>query len=193
MSFLLFFAYTVHRGQDERVSVCSSFPISNHSELSYVEYRQLENGALSMYRWGEAERWLVIEGLLPLLGAGVLYLIWGLALYMGRSAAQKVVPFDYSWKEWIDPLGWLYGAAILAVQAGTSSLHGGGSSVLTFFCFGAGFASVLFLLAAMTNRGQHQPGQPDWEPPFSLTVTAALLVVAVLTAGYKAYAAPHPH
>jgi hypothetical protein len=139
-----------------------------------------------MYRWGEAERWLVIEGLVPLLGAGALYLSLGVAFYV---ASQKNLPFNFSWKEWIDPLGWLYGAAILAVQAGTSSLQLGRPFLLTLFCFGAGVVSLLFLFAAMTSRGQ----QPTWEPPFSLKVTAALLVVAVLAAGYGAHTAAHLH
>jgi hypothetical protein len=141
---------------------------------------------VSMLRWGEAERWLVMEGLLPLLGAGALYVSLGVALYV---AATKGVPFTFSWKEWIDPLGWLYGGAILAVQAGMTSLDSHSPFHVTFFCFAAGAMSLLFLLAAMTNRGQ----QAAWQPPFSLKLIAAFLVVVILYAGYKAQTTTHPH
>jgi hypothetical protein len=58
--------------------------------------------------------WLLLEGLLPLAGAGVIYLLWGAFRYV---AATDKAQFTYHWREAADPLGWLYGAIIIAAQS----------------------------------------------------------------------------
>lgn len=128
-----------------------------------------------------AARWLLLEGLLPLLGAGVLFLLWGGIRYVTSSDKSS---FSYKWNEALDPMAWLYGAAILSAQAGSTSAASGTSSMLTVLCFGAGVVSLLLLLSAMTNRGE----DAQWKPPRSLVLVVALLIVAILIAGYKAHA-----
>ena len=128
-----------------------------------------------------AERWLVVEGLLPLLGAGVLFLLWGAMRWVTASDKSK---FNYSWKEARDPMAWLYGAAILSVQAGSTSASIGSSSILTISSFAAGVGCLLLLLSAMTNRGE----DAKWKPPLSLELVVIVLIIAILTAGYKAHA-----
>ena len=127
-----------------------------------------------------AARWLFFDGLLPLLGAGALFLLWGGIRYV--TSGNKGT-FNYSWKEALDPMAWLYGAAILSAQAGSTSAASGNSSILTALCVGAGIVSLLLLLSAMTYRGE----DANWEPPRSLEVVAALLIAAILIAGYKAH------
>jgi hypothetical protein len=126
-----------------------------------------------------AARWLLFDGLLPLLGAGVLFLLWGGIRYV--TATDKSV-FNYSWKQARDPMGWLYGAAILAMQAASQSAVSG-NSLLTVSCFAAGAVCLLLLLSAMTNRGE----DPTWKPPRSLEVVVGILILAILTAGYNAH------
>jgi hypothetical protein len=130
--------------------------------------------------WGEPANWLVLEGLVPLFGAGVLYLLWGTARYVARSPG---VAIPFSWKEWMDPLGWLYGAIILAVQAGVRSYQFHESLALTVACFAAGGISLFLLIAAMNERG----AKPTWVPTTLLKVVAALLIVAILAAGYQVH------
>ncbi len=127
-----------------------------------------------------AARWLFFDGLLPLLGAGALFLLWGGIRYVTSSDKNT---FNYSWKEALDPMAWLYGAAILSAQAGSTSAASGNSSTLTALCVGAGVVSLLLLLSAMTNRGENA----QWEPPRSLVAVVALLIAAILIAGYEAH------
>lgn len=54
--------------------------------------------------------WLLLEGLLPLFGAGAIYLVWGVCTYAAATAGSE---FNYRWKEAADPLGWLYGSIII--------------------------------------------------------------------------------
>lgn len=133
-----------------------------------------------MWNWAEAVRWLLLEGLLPLLGAGALYLLIGGALYIVANPPPK---FKYSWGGWIDPMGWLYGAIILAGQAGWKNANAAphaGPFILTFCCYAAGGISLLLLLAGMVSRGQ----VAAWTPPRSLKIWAAFLVFAILVAGF---------
>src|SRR5207248_2159238 len=87
-----------------------------------------------------------------------------------------------SWKEARDPMGWLYGAAVLALQAGLTSAKSG-NTILTGSCIASGAVSLLLLLSAMTNRGEN----PQWKPRRSLEFVVAVLITAILTAGYKAH------
>jgi hypothetical protein len=89
----------------------------------------------------------------------VIYLVWGacrLAATMERSE------FNYRWGEAADPLGWLYGAIIIAAQTAvrdfTLSSH---RFVLGWISVFAGVVCLLLLVAAMTNRG----ATSSWRPP----------------------------
>ena len=131
--------------------------------------------------WNAAGQWVVLQGILPLLGAGALFLLWGAIRWLTISDKSK---FAYSWAQARDPMAWLYGAAILSVEAGSTSASAGNSSSLTILCFVAGVVCLLLLLSAMTNRGENE----RWKPPKSLELVAILLIIAILTAGYKAHA-----
>jgi hypothetical protein len=62
-------------------------------------------------RW----HWLLFEGIIPLFGAGFLYLAWG---GVRRITAMSWSTSSYAWKETIDPMGWLYGALITVLVIG---------------------------------------------------------------------------
>lgn len=126
-----------------------------------------------------AVRWLMIEGLLPLFGAGVLYLIWGTARYVMATRGS----FAFAWKEALDPYGWLYGGGILAAQSLTKSYSKDGWSIVSIFLGLEGLACVILLLAAMTERGQ----KADWKPPAFATKVAAFLVIVILVEGFLVY------
>lgn len=126
--------------------------------------------------------WLLVEGLLPLFGAGVLYVLWGVALYIAANPQPKLTAFGFAWKEALDPLGWLYGGGILAVQSLVKTWTNG--ALITKIFFGLEVLACLVLLfAAMTQRGQNA----NWKPPTSLTASAAALMVAILAEGFLVY------
>jgi len=136
-----------------------------------------------MHIWNlAAVKWLLSEGLLPLLGAAALFLLWGLVRLL---AADRHKPFHYSWKEALDPLGWLYGASILAIQSGARASSSGNESLSLGLYLCAGVC-LLLLLAAMTNRGD----DPEWKPRPSFQVVVVAFIVAILTAGYAAHFSP---
>ncbi len=127
-----------------------------------------------------ALRWLLIEGLLPLAGAGVLYLIWGWARYINAKNKSR---FIFAWKEALDPFGWLYGGGILCVQLVIKALAKGGFPFTLAFLAVEGFVCTILLIAAMNERGQ----DPTWKPPKSLTAIAGALLIAILAQGFLVY------
>jgi hypothetical protein len=48
--------------------------------------------------------WLLFQGVLPLTGAGLIYLLWGVFRYVTSANKAK---FDYHWSGAADPLGWI--------------------------------------------------------------------------------------
>lgn len=125
--------------------------------------------------------WLLLEGLLPLMGAGVLYLIWGIFRYI--STMEKA-QFAYHWAEAADPLGWLYGGVIIASQSAkrcfsASSEH----NILGWSCVIGGVVSLLLLTAAMTDRG----AVSAWKPTSLLRNSSLGLIALILIAGYLAH------
>jgi hypothetical protein len=127
--------------------------------------------------------WLLCEGLLPLAGAGVIYLLWGCFRY---AAAINKTQFTYHWREAADPLGWLYGAIIIAAQSALKCFSAQGDQIVAWSCVGGGITCLLLLVAAMTDRG----ATSSWKPPLSLQAFAVLLVAAVLYAGMKVHTPP---
>jgi hypothetical protein len=122
-------------------------------------------------------KWLFLEGLVPLLGAGILYILWGIFRYLATDNKQS---FSYEWWQAADPLGWLYGAVIIAVQSAMKCTTSE-NNVLLWMCVLGGLSCLLLLMAAMTDRGTKQA----WKPPSSLQITAVLLVAAILYAGFQ--------
>ena len=102
--------------------------------------------------------WLLFQGLLPLTGAGVIYLLWGFFRYVTSASKAKV---DYHWSAAADPLGWLYGSVILAAQSALQSFSLRGNQALAWGCLCVGLFSLLLLVSAMTDRGEAS----GWKPP----------------------------
>lgn len=120
-------------------------------------------------------RWLALEALVPLFGAAVLFVLWGALRYVAMSTKQGYV---YQWTQAFDPMGWLYGGAVIAFQAGTKGIGISRSGTLPYWCYGSAIICVLLLIAAMTERGH----SASWTPPKSLTLVSLVLVVIILIA-----------
>jgi hypothetical protein len=118
----------------------------------------------------------VFEGLLPLMGAGLIYLLWGVFRYVTSTNKAE---FDYHWSEAAGPLGWLYGSVILAAQSALQSFSLRGNQVLAWKCLCIGILSLLLLVSAMTDRGETSA----WKPPLGLQVLAIVFVGATLYFG----------
>lgn len=124
-------------------------------------------------------KWLIFEGVLPIFGAGVLYILWGLMIAVARGSWSP----PFVWREAFDPVGWLYGALIIAIQASVRSLAASadGSSLKWWSMICAGFC-FMFLLAAMSERGR----DAQWRPGPILKFFASLTVIAALSVGFLA-------
>jgi hypothetical protein len=124
--------------------------------------------------------WFLFEGLLPLIGAGLIYLLWGVFRYL---ASTNKAQFTYHWSEAADPLSWLYGSVILAAQSALQSFSSHGNQALAWACLCIGLVSLLFLVAAMTDRG----ATSAWKPPLSWQLFATVLVGFTLFVGLKVH------
>jgi hypothetical protein len=143
-----------------------------------VEYRTTcaENPMFSDAQWN----WLLFEGVIPLFGAGFLYLAWG---GVRRITAMSWSTSSYAWKESIDSMGWLYGALIIVIQTAIKSANATPpSSYLKWGCIIGGVLCALLLLSAMNERGQNAL----WRPPMLMKLVATLLVIGILSAGFVA-------
>jgi hypothetical protein len=127
-----------------------------------------------------ALKWLLVEGLIPILGASCLYMFLGGCRWVAAADKKK---FEFDGLRALDPLGWLYGAVIISVQSGLRSFTITGAGFLSIGCFvGAGMCFLL-LVAAMNEASAAQ----GWKPPISLQIGAGLLVGAILFAGFSAH------
>lgn len=124
-----------------------------------------------------AMHWLLVEGLLPLFGAAALFLLWGAVRYVSHNGG----PFSFSWREAIDPIGWLYVAVLLSAQSAVVAASF--NELMAYLCGACAGVSTLLLLAAMTNKGQ----TPNWKPPSSFVAVAIVMVFAILVAGYQVH------
>ena len=120
--------------------------------------------------------WLLFQGVLPLTGAGLIYLLWGVFRYV--TSANKA-RFNYHWSGAADPLGWLYGSVILAAQSALQSFSLRGNQPLAWVCVCVGFVSLLLLVSAMTDRG----AESAWKPPVGLHLATIVFVGATLYLG----------
>jgi hypothetical protein len=115
-------------------------------------------------------RWLVLEGILPLFGASVLYLLLGMGRWVSyqKSAGAS---FTFAWKEALDSFGWLYGATVIAAQSAKKLFAASGvSSSVGWMNVIAGAMCVLVLIAGMLNRGE----TAGWKPPPRFHVTSII-------------------
>jgi hypothetical protein len=124
--------------------------------------------------------WFLFQGLLPLTGAGLIYLLWGVFRYV--TSANKA-RFNYHWSGAADPLGWLYGSVILAAQSALQSFSLRGNQLLAWGCLCVGFLSLLLLVSAMTDRGE----APGWKPPWELHLAAIVFVGVTLYLGLSVH------
>jgi hypothetical protein len=120
--------------------------------------------------------WLFFDGIIPLLGANLLFLAWGVARRINYNGEKG--KFKFQWKQAVDPSGWLYGASLLAMQLGRASLAQNALMASLFFVAVA--ICFLLLLANMTYRGD----LTSYEAPPSLNYMAIGMVVLVLGVGY---------
>jgi len=128
----------------------------------------------------EQLNWLFIEGLTPVFGAGVIFLLYGLCRYL--AGANNIF-----WREAVDVSGWLYCSLIISIHAAVKSLKAETPSALL------GIASILcaivcglMLIAAMTERGTN----PQWQAPGKFKVCAFVMVLIAIPLGYQAQALP---
>jgi hypothetical protein len=117
--------------------------------------------------------WLLTGGLAPLFGAGILYLLWGV---FKKLAAPGSV---YRWRVAADPLGWLYGAILIAVQSAHRYFEAG-IDLMGLGCIACSIACGMQLLAAMDERGASR----NWQPSLMFQLMALFLVGLSLVLGY---------
>jgi hypothetical protein len=125
--------------------------------------------------------WLVGEGLIPLLGASVLYL----AIRAGGWIMANPKPgFKFYLGEALDPMGWLYGGAVLALQ---TAIRRGEYLSLRIWLVLEGALCLLLLVLAMTNRADSKAKQTQYVPDKSASLAAGVLVAGILYTGFLAY------
>jgi hypothetical protein len=128
-----------------------------------------------------AVEWLLVSGVLPLFGAGVLSLVIGGVIF-------ALLERTYWWSnaEIADPMGWLYGAAAIGVESALKiqGVPGDRAKYLYIFSWVAVVTSAVLLLIAMTVRGM---SAWKFEIPFRFKVVAFGLTVATLTMGFRVH------
>lgn len=124
-----------------------------------------------------AVKWLLFEGTLPLLGTALLY--WGLLACL--PMVQSTSPFVFKWHDAIDSLGWLYGAAVLAIQAGIKGWGVDSTGVIPFFCWAISIVCFLLLITAIFAKA----ADSSWQPGGRMKFGATVITLLVLVAGYR--------
>jgi hypothetical protein len=121
--------------------------------------------------------WLLTEGLIPLFGAGIVYLIWG---WFRKLAAPGN---SYVWRAAIDSMGWLYGAIIIAIQSANRFFGAGPDHrAMAIGCVACAIFCGMQLLAGMCERGAN----PAWQPQATFKIPAIIFVAVTLWFGYSA-------
>jgi hypothetical protein len=126
----------------------------------------------------EAVKWLLIEGLVPIFGAGAIYLAMGLCVLVVEK--QKGKPFSYPWREAFDPIGWLYGGAVLSMMIAVRSAAAVVPPILQGFAIGASAACMLLLITAFRTKAE----KADWKPSNLMSWVSGILVAATLYTGF---------
>jgi hypothetical protein len=121
--------------------------------------------------------WLLWEGLMPLFGASGVYLASG---FYKRLASPGST---YAWGEAVDPMGWLYGALIIAVQSAVRLFEAGAPYLYAGIgCTICILACGMQLLAGMNERGADR----SWRPSRQFKIAALVTIAIVLVSGYLA-------
>jgi len=127
----------------------------------------------------EQLNWLFIEGLTPVFGAGLIFLLYGFCRYI--AGANRIV-----WREAIDSSGWLYCSLVISIHSAVHCLK------LETLGIPLGIANILCaivcgftLIATMTERGSN----PYWQAPVKLKFGSFAIAVFAITPGYYAHAA----
>ena len=126
-------------------------------------------------------KWLLLEALLPLFGATIIYALLGAAKWLVTPKTKRV---KWAWKEAFDSMGWLYGGAILAVQAGLrgeDTATYGENTYVVWTCFGVALLCGFVLAAAMVARGE----DPDWKPPTIMLICTCVLMAVIVLSAFK--------
>lgn len=121
--------------------------------------------------------WLLLDTLVPLLGASILFLLWGGLRYIANDDKGK---FTYGWSQSLDSLGWLYGGAIIAVQSSVTGYEANGANIQFWLVLFSSAVCWLTLIAAMGYRGE----KTGWKPPTSLRVFSLILVSSIIWTSY---------
>ncbi|MES2126404.1 MAG: hypothetical protein V4463_03965 [Pseudomonadota bacterium] len=122
-------------------------------------------------------RWLIVEGLVPMFGAGLLYALWGVASYINDDGRR---PFTFGWREALDPLGWLYVSLILALQTAERSWNLAPLVLVARVSMACAMLILIILLNAMAKRSQ----PVRWRAPMTLIFISIMLAAVVLALGY---------
>lgn len=123
----------------------------------------------------EPIRWLLVEGIAALFGAGGLYLLVGLCFTIAGSG----VPF--AWREAFDPMGWLYGTLVIGIQTSVRLLNAPITRpVLAAICISLTAFCCVQLIAAMHLRGS----KAGWAPQNHMKLIAGALAMAILLVGF---------
>ncbi|WDM87537.1 hypothetical protein LG197_23455 [Pseudomonas asiatica] len=131
---------------------------------------------LKFFVWDAAYKWLLLEALLPLVGTALLY--WAL---QGCFRITQTAAFTFKWGEAIDSMGWLYGAAVIAIQAGVKGWGLEYMGLIPGFCWFIALACSLLLIAAICSKA----ADPTWQPGRPMKLAATLLTALVLIAGFQ--------
>jgi hypothetical protein len=125
--------------------------------------------------------WLVGEGLIPLLGASVLYVVIRAGGWIMSNAKPS---FKFYLGEALDPMGWLYGGAVLAFQ---TAIRRGEFLSLRVWLVIEGAVCLMLLVLAMVNRAESKANQKQYVPDKSAGLAAGVLVAGILYTGFLAY------
>ncbi|VVE57270.1 hypothetical protein [Pandoraea commovens] len=128
-----------------------------------------------------ATKWVLLEALLPLFGATLIYGFLGAAKWLVTPACRRV---KWAWGQAFDSMGWLYGGAILAVQSGLRGVDhsvSGQNSIAVWICFGTALLCGAVVAAGMITRGEI----PEWKPPGILIVFTCVLMAVIVVSAYN--------
>lgn len=114
---------------------------------------------------------------MPMFGPGLLFVLW--------CAIQWVVsPKAYPLKSALDPMGWLYVGAGMAIPCAVDSYS---RKIITPMSIGVGAGAlicVLLVLAGMAEKAK----TTSWEPRKLMHVVAAVVAIGLVIVSYNVHA-----
>ena len=124
--------------------------------------------------------WFVFEGAIPILGAWLFFMIIGCCKYI---IANPKSSFSHAWREGFDPLGWLYGAVIIAAQSISVIVRSPATSqhaALLIWTSIVGIICFFLVFTAISKRGEDK----SWRPDNILNIVSLGLVLVTLACGF---------